>query len=99
MKQFLRQWKELDLGDIEKHLVVMGELSGECFSCRKVGIDVKAKACPNCGVNFKYMGFRRKVTSAYIRKMKQEFSGITLIDFDDFKNLLNKREARKLLGI
>lgn len=99
MKGFLRVWKELDLRDIEKHLIVVGELSSECFSCHKVGLDLKAKTCPNCGVNFKYMGFRRKAQMGFLYKVREEWPEIVFIDFEDFKKALGKRDARKILNI
>ncbi len=99
MKSFVRAWEELDLADIEKHLIVVGDLSAECFCCHKVGIDSKVRACPDCSAIFKYIGFRRKVQIPYLRKVKDERPRIVIIDFDDFKRSLGKRDARKLLDI
>ena len=99
MRGFLRVWQECDLQDIEKYLIVVGELSSECFACHKVGIERKAQNCPNCGVYFKYMGFRRKLQMSYLRKMKEEFPQLVFIDFEDFKKSIGKRDARKLLDI
>ena len=99
MKGFIRVWKELDLADIEKHLIVAGDLSSECFSCHKVGIDLHAKICPNCGVGFKYIGFRRKLKFSYLKKVKEELDYMTFIDFEDFKKSIGKRDVRKLLDI
>jgi len=99
MKSFLRFWQEFDLVDIEKHLIVIGELSAECFACHKVGIDRKSKLCPACNANFKYMGFRRKIRIPHLRETKEEFVNITFIDFEDFKKSLGKRNARNLLDI
>jgi len=99
MKGFLRTWEEFDLGDIEKYLIVAGELSGECFSCHKVGLDLKVRSCPECRVVFKYMGFRRKVKMSYLQKVKKEWPRVIFIDFEDFKRCLNKRDARKILDI
>lgn len=99
MKYYIRAWEELDLADIEKHLIVVGDLSSECFSCHKVGIDSKARACPGCLAIFKYLGFRRKVQASYLQKVREERPRIVIIDFDDFKKALGKRDARKLLDI
>ena len=99
MKHYIRVWEELDLADVEKHLIVAGDLSAECFCCHKVGIGLKAKACPDCAAFFKYMGFRRKVQPSYLRKVKEELPRIVFIDFEDFKKFLGKRNARKLLDI
>jgi len=99
VKGFLRIWKELDLQEIEKSLIVVGELSSECFSCHKLGIELKTRTCPNCGTFFKYMSFRRKVQPNFLKKLKEEQPRLILIDFDDFKRVLGKRDARKLLDI
>lgn len=97
MKGFIRVWKECDFDDIERSLLVVGELSADCYVCRKIGIDTKARICPNCGVGFKYVGFRKRIDHPH--RLREEFPEIILIDFDDFKKAINKREARKLLDI
>ena len=99
MKGFIRVWEERELADIGKHLIVLGELSAECFSCHKVGIDSKAKKCPNCNTDFKFLGFRKRATIYYLRKAREEFPDITLIDFDDFKKAIGQNAARKLLDM
>jgi Zn finger protein HypA/HybF involved in hydrogenase expression len=99
MKGLLRVWNELDLADIEKYLIVVGELSSECFSCHKIDLELKAQRCPNCGTYFKYMGFRRKVQISFLKKVKEELSYLILIDFDDFKKATGSRDARKILDI
>ena len=96
MKNYLRVWEKCDLIDIEKHLIVMGELSSECYSCHKVGIERRAKTCPECGVSFKYMGFRRRLNPAHLNKFKEDLPDIIFIDFEDFKKVLGKHQARKL---
>ena len=99
LKGWLRLWEDLDLADVEKHLLVVGDLSAECFGCHKVGINSKARACPECSAIFKYIGFRRKLQISYLRKVRDERPRIAIIDFDDFKKSLGKRDARKLLDI
>jgi hypothetical protein len=99
MRYHIRVWEELDLADVEKHLIVVGDLSAECFCCHKVGLDSQAKACPGCSALFKYMGFRRKVQASYLQKVRESNPRIIFIDFDDFKKVLGKRDARKLLDL
>lgn len=99
MQDFIRVWEELDAKDIEKSLIVVGELSSECFSCHTIGINSKANRCPQCGAYFKYMGFRRQVRSGYLKEIKEEKPRIIFVDFEDFKKHINKRDARKLLDI
>jgi len=99
MRGYLRVWKDLDLEDIKNHLIVIGELSAECFSCHSVGINIKAKSCPNCNTLFKYVGFRRKVDGSYINNLAKEREGLVFIDFEDFKKILDKEKAKKTLDI
>ena len=99
MKGFLRTWQQFDLKDVEKNLIVAGDLSSECFSCHKVGLGLTARTCPECAATFKYMGFRRKVRMSYLQKVRAEQPDIIFIDFEDFKKALGKRDARKILDI
>lgn len=99
MKIFLRVWKEQDLDDIEKHLIVAGELSSECFVCHEVGVDSTVRKCPSCGAVFKYMGFRRKDCVNFLRRIQEDNLDMVFIDFDDFKKSLNRRDAKNLLDL
>ncbi|MCF7894485.1 MAG: hypothetical protein K9L84_05455 [Candidatus Omnitrophica bacterium] len=93
---YLRIWKDLDTKDIKKHLLVVGELSAECFNCHELGIDSKSRSCPNCGTVFKYIGFRRKIRGQDFKSFDQERAGVKLIDFFDFKKAINKEDAHDI---
>jgi hypothetical protein len=99
MKVLLRVWKELDPKDIEKSLIVVGELSSECYVCHDLGLDLHAVQCPHCGTFFKYVGFRRKINHNFLRQIKESQPDVVLIDFDDFKKLTHQSDARKLLDL
>ena len=99
MRGLIRAWEEFDLKEIESRLLVVGELTAECFSCHKIGIDSKSKKCPACGTEFKYRGFRRKLTMGYLKQVRAESPEIVFIDFEDFKHAIGGRDARKLLDL
>ena len=98
MEDFLRIWMKLDLEEIKNHLLVVGELSGECFSCHKVGIKIGEKKCPQCKKEFKYIGFRRKADAFLVRKFKKLYSEAEFIDFGDFKKAFSKKEVKRILN-
>lgn len=98
-KRFVRVWKELDVEEVAKKLIVVGELSAECFVCHNIGLDVDTRICPYCQAGFRYMAFRRKVDGAYIARKQEAFPDMTFIDFDDFKHLREQNDARKLLDL
>lgn len=96
---YLRTWQELDLGDVGKQLLVVGELSAECYNCHNLGLDSKDLSCPECGAKFRYIGFRRQVRPKDFIDFKRESPRIELIDFSDFKRALSKKQARNILDV
>ena len=99
MSSLIRVWQKVNLKDLKKHLFVAGELSGECYNCHNLGIGLDAKLCPGCGAEFKFMGFRRETNLSSLTRLKEKYARMTFIDFDDFKKVLSKIEARKILNI
>ncbi|MDD5069774.1 MAG: hypothetical protein PHV17_03505 [Candidatus Omnitrophica bacterium] len=96
MSVYLREWKQFDVKDVERHLVVVGDLSSSCYPCKHIGIDKGAVQCPQCGVYFKYIAFRSKVRPSQIEKMKESFPQAAMIDFEDFKHAVKSKDANSL---
>jgi hypothetical protein len=95
MSEFIRVWKEFDIGDISKHLLIVGDITGDCSSCRQLGIDYStAKSCPKCGTDFKYIATRTRET----RRIKHKRPDLIFIDFEDYKKAAGKIKARDLLS-
>ncbi len=93
MPDLIRVWKEMDVSDIEKHLLIAGEVTGDCSSCRELGINYSSvKACPQCGNEFKYIATRFHE----IRKIKQKRPDLIFIDFEDYKKATGKIKAKGL---
>ena len=94
MKIWLRTWSKIELDEIANSLLVIGVLNAECFSCHKIGIPKESKRCPNCGTNFKYVGFRKKVSSQEIEYFFHQ--GFTSLDFEDFLKEFKRNKAKKI---
>ncbi len=100
MAQWLRVWKQADIEDILKHLLIIGDLSGDCASCRHLGISYKtATECPNCKTPFKYFTSRRFETHPgerfqIVKRACEIRSDILWIDYDDYKKLTGRQQAR-----
>lgn len=95
MTDFIRAWKEFDINDIEEHLLVVGDIKGDCSKCRALGIDYSnAKSCPQCGTSFKYVASRTRE----IRKIVTKRPDLIFVDFEDYKKALGKIKARDLLS-
>jgi NAD(P)H-hydrate repair Nnr-like enzyme with NAD(P)H-hydrate dehydratase domain len=93
MTDFIRVWKEVEVGDITEHLLVVGDVSGDCCKCRALGIDyAKVKACPECGTDFKYIASR----TGQINRIKSKRPDLIFIDLDDYKKAVGKIKAKGL---
>lgn len=101
VKKWLRTWVEIDLDDIQKHIVIAGELTSDCGVCKEIGLDFRTvTTCPNCGTLFKYTTSRTTSTSpndrfAILRRLKERRPDLMFIDYDDYKKLTSKSKAEE----
>ena len=102
--EFLRTYREYDIEEVKNHLLIMGDLSGDCAACRELGIDsYTAKTCPKCGTTFKYLTSRRLEAHAgerfqLVRRMQEKRADLIFIDYTDFSKTLGQKKARDFFG-
>ncbi len=101
---FLRVFKELNIEEVKKHLLIWGDLTSDCASCRKLGINAfLAKSCPECGIEFKYVTSRRLDQHPgerfhLVRRMQEKRPDLLFIDYTDYTKLLGQKQARDFFG-
>jgi hypothetical protein len=97
---FIRVAQELDYEHISKHLLVVGELTGDCFSCRHIGIDYsREKYCPGCKTDFRYISYRRTGDGAggsQVARLCQRRPDLTYVEYADIKEIADKQKAKGL---
>jgi hypothetical protein len=97
----LRVWKELDIKDIEHHLLVIGDMFGDCGHCKELGLEWKTvRTCPRCQTPFKYITLRvmteHGLEKGYqISKIAQLRTDLTFIDYNDYKKTNAKDKAHR----
>jgi hypothetical protein len=99
----IRVWKEIDLDDIEKHILIADDLHGFCPGCKHTGIKYsEMKKCPGCCREFKYAATREKGDSAagqlVINKIAKHCPDLIIIDYNDYKHHTDKQKAHNLFG-
>lgn len=100
-REFLRIWRGFDLDEVEKHLLILGDLTGDCASCRELGIHYQdAKECPRCKTSFKYVTSRRLETHPGERfqlasRLCDRRPDLAFIDYEDYKRTLGRKKARE----
>ena len=97
-EKFLRVYKKFDVGDVKKHLLIYGDLSGTCASCNKIDVKLDAPQCPGCQTEFKYISFRNvRVHLPKMLRLASERPNIMFIDFDDYKMNMGSLKAEEFL--
>ena len=93
---WIRLWRRADIKDIADSLLVAGLLNAECFACRAIGLSKDSLKCPECGREFRYIGFRSKVNPKELDRLSQN-RNVIFIDFDDFSRDFNRNKAKRFL--
>ena len=100
MSYYLRIWQACNLEEVTKHLMIVGELTADCASCRELGIDYsQSKTCPKCGTVFRFIAMRSTKLDtgrgAAAKRIKERRPDLTLIDYDDYREITGKKSARE----
>jgi len=97
-KWFLRVYKDLDLLDIKKHLLIYGDLSANCSQCQAIDVSLDATHCPECKTEFKYIAFRNpKSHLPKIIRIKEKFPDRVIVDYEDYSRLIASWKAQEFL--
>jgi len=103
-RDYLRVYQEFDIEEVTKHLLIVGDLTSDCASCRALGIDsYTAKDCPECHTEFKYLTSRRSENFPaerfqIVKRFKEKRSDLIFIDYTDYIKLTGKKKARDFFG-
>ncbi|OGW91346.1 MAG: hypothetical protein A3D28_02570 [Omnitrophica bacterium RIFCSPHIGHO2_02_FULL_63_14] len=100
MSFYIRIWQAVDVEGIQKHLLIAGDITGDCAACRELGIEyAKARNCPKCGTDFRFITSRNagklsRDRGGTVRRIKQRRPDLTFIDYDDYREITGKQQAR-----
>ena len=98
MSYYLRIWRPCNVDEITKHLVIVGDVTANCASCRELGIEyAQVKTCPKCGTDFKFIAARNAgKIGGTVKRIINRRPDLTFIDYDDYKGITGKQQARDL---
>ncbi len=97
----IRTVREFDLEDVSKHLLVVGDLTGDCFNCKELGLDYsKIKVCPKCNADFRYITSRRSTSASLkaLSNLHKRRPDLICIEFNDLKIHKDRVKARDFLS-
>lgn len=99
-KLFVRHWKAIDPEELGRHLLVMGDSTGNCENCKELGLDPwKHKECPKCHTTFHFITSRRFQTHPgerfhFVRRVLENRSDLQIIDYEDYFKSVGAQKAR-----
>ena len=97
---YIRIWQACNLEEITKHLLIVGDVSADCANCRELGIEyAKEKVCPKCGTEFMFIASRNTgkldhARGGTVKRIKDRRPDLTFIDWEDYKEITGKQNAR-----
>ncbi len=100
MSFYIRVWQPCEVENITKHLMIVGDVTADCASCRALGIDyANVHNCPGCGTNFHFIASRNtgkldKGRGGTVKRIKDRRPDLTFIDYEDYKEITGKQQAR-----
>ena len=101
MKEYIRVWKEVDIDELEQHLLIVGDLHGDCAHCKEIGLDFSSvTTCPRCQTAFKYISPRGGSGQSdhrfhEIKRMMTKRPDLLVVDYDDYKRISGRNKAKK----
>jgi hypothetical protein len=101
MNVLIRQVREFILEEVCSHLLVVGDLTGDCYSCRELGLDYSAvKSCPKCKTEFRYITSRRSPDFSLrnLSNLAKKRPDLICIEFNDVKEHKNRQSAKGFLS-
>jgi len=100
MSFYIRVWQACDVAEITKHLIIVGDLTADCANCRELGIEYATQRnCPKCGTDFRFIAARNTgKIGGTVKRIKDRRGDLTFIDYEDYKGITGKQQARDLFG-
>lgn len=101
MSYLIRVWQNCDVEEMTKHLLIVGDLTADCAACRELGIEYQqARNCPKCRTDFRFIAARNtgkldRNRGANVKRIKDRRPDLTFIDYDDYKEITGKQQARE----
>ncbi len=100
---YIRVWKDLDIDEIKKHLLLIDDLYGTCANCKQLGLKfTNDKICPSCKTEFKYLATsstRLEDVKKILNRIKSENLDLILIEKVDYTSASAKDLAKDLFKI
>jgi len=99
---YLRIWNEIDIKEIQDHIIIANDQYGYCPGCKKIGFKIDGiEECPQCGREFRYVTSADSAggKSGVIKHIKKKLPDLIFVDYNDYEQQAGKKKAEDLFSI
>jgi uncharacterized Zn finger protein (UPF0148 family) len=100
--EYMRIWNEVDVKDIESHIIIVDDKFGHCPGCKKIGIELKdLKKCPSCGREFRYVTSKEAQGGKFdiVTRTRRKLPELVFVDYADYERETGKKKAESLFKV
>ena len=100
--EYMRIWSEVDIKDVENHIIIVDDKFGHCPGCKKIGIELKdLNKCPSCGRDFKYVTSKEAQGGKFdiVTRTRKKLPNLIFVDYGDYERETSKKKAASLFKV
>ena len=102
-KEYIRTYKEWDFNEIQKQILILGDLTATCGACQEIGLKTDEVQCPHCGTYFRFATSRRLESHPgerfkLAKKVLEQRPDFVFIDYADYQKILGQKKVRDIFG-
>ncbi|MCU0848087.1 MAG: hypothetical protein MUD12_09395 [Spirochaetes bacterium] len=100
--EYIRIWTEVDIKDIQDHIIMVDDKLGFCPQCKKIGIEIREiRKCPSCGREFRYVTSVESKNGKpdIVNRIRKKLPDLAFVDYDDYERITGKKKAESLFKV
>ncbi len=99
---YIRVWTEMDVREVQDHIIMVEDKFGHCPGCRQIGIKLtELDKCPGCGREFRYVTSKDASggKSDVVMRTRKKLPDLVFVDYDDYIRITGKKKAENLFNV
>ena len=100
--EYMRIWTEIDIKEVEDHIIMVDDMFAFCPHCKKIGIELKdLKKCPSCSREIKYVTSKdaKHGKVDIVTRIRKKLPELTFVDYNDYERITGKKKAEDIFNV
>lgn len=99
---YMRIWNEIDIKEVQDHILLVDDILGFCPACKKIGIELHdITKCPSCGREFKYVTSKEAKEGRVdiVNRIRKKLPHLVFVDYADYERITGKKKAESIFNV